>query len=100
MLYSGIDDELATMSMQATSPQSLRSFGDVCKHSAADIAVPKTYVATTQDLIVPYAGQLQLAQAAGAKVVELDCGHSPFLTAHGTAVLVEAIQSAADQIAK
>ena len=41
--------------------------------------VPKTYIVTTEDRAVPPALQREMAASAGADVVELATGHSPFL---------------------
>ena len=43
--------------------------------------VPKSYILTTEDRVVPPALQRELAAAAGAEVHELTSGHSPFLSA-------------------
>jgi pimeloyl-ACP methyl ester carboxylesterase len=54
--------------------------------------VPKTFVVTTADRTVPPALQRELAASAGADVVELASGHSPFL-GH-----VDALVAALDRI--
>lgn len=43
--------------------------------------VPKSYVVTTDDPVVPTPLQYELADAAGAEIVELASGHSPFVSA-------------------
>ena len=37
-------------------------------------------LATTRDAVIEPAWQLSKAHAAGARIVEIDCGHSPFVT--------------------
>jgi pimeloyl-ACP methyl ester carboxylesterase len=48
------------------------------KHAASEITVPILYVATRKDNAIPFPAQMAWANAAGARLVELDCGHSSF----------------------
>ncbi|KAI8959596.1 Alpha/beta hydrolase fold-1 [Daldinia sp. FL1419] len=61
----------------------------------SDIPVPKTYVVCKNDKIVMPKDQYRFAEAAGATVVELECGHSPFLIEKETAALVDIITKTA-----
>ncbi|CAG9985010.1 unnamed protein product [Clonostachys byssicola] len=94
LLYSGLDDEIARVNFHATAPQSLQSFQSKSNHASSDIVVPKTYVVTQKDAIIPSEGQKAMANAAGAKVVELAYGHSPFLSAGGSSSILKIIEQA------
>jgi hypothetical protein len=43
-------------------------------------SVPKIYVGSRDDRVLPWRFQLQLSKAAGAQFVELRGDHSPFLS--------------------
>ncbi|KAK2606221.1 hypothetical protein QQS21_003392 [Conoideocrella luteorostrata] len=95
LLYNDIDKAVAQMAMDIMVPQSLVSNISVCAHGTSEIVVPKTYVAARNDLVLPYEGQRAMAQAAGAKMVELECGHSPFLKDKETLLLLDVIEKSA-----
>ncbi|KJR86843.1 uncharacterized protein SPSK_02707 [Sporothrix schenckii 1099-18] len=90
-LYQDIDIEVADEALASTVKQSTASFKQKCSHAAGTIMAHKTYVACQQDAAVPYEGQVFMAEAAGANVVALDCGHSPFLKDEESAKLVAII---------
>ncbi|CAI6099263.1 hypothetical protein V2G26_005776 [Clonostachys chloroleuca] len=94
LLYSGLDDEIARVNFRATAPQSLQSFHDKSSNASSDIVVPKTYVVTQKDAIIPSEGQKAMANAAGANVIELEYGHSPFLSAEGASSILKIIEQA------
>ncbi|VUC28778.1 unnamed protein product [Clonostachys rosea] len=94
LLYSGLDEEIARVNFHATAPQSLQSFQSKSINASSDIVVPKTYLVTQKDSIIPPEGQKAMANAAGANVIELAYGHSPFLTAEGTSNILDNIEKA------
>lgn len=83
------------MAMDITMPQGIISNISPCAHGTSEIAVPKIYFAAKNDLVVPYEGQKAMAQAASAQIIELECGHSPFLKETETALIVDVIEKAA-----
>lgn len=95
LLYSGIDKSLAQMAMDITVPQSLISNISPCAHGTSEIVAPKIYLAAQNDLIVPYEGQKAMAHAAGAEIVELECGHSPFMKERETSMILDVIEKVA-----
>jgi hypothetical protein len=50
------DDELAEMSMNATAPQSLRSFGYPSVHGTTELTIPKTQFLAEKHSAVPAKG--------------------------------------------
>ncbi|KAJ1330814.1 alpha/beta fold hydrolase [Microdochium nivale] len=67
--------------------------------SAADIAVPKTYIVCTLDEAINPELQRGMARSCGASIVEIDAGHSPFIVPRHVEKIVEVI-TAAPQVAK
>jgi alpha-beta hydrolase superfamily lysophospholipase len=96
ILYSDVPAADAQMFMSSTVKQSLDSFRKPCGHGTNEIKVPITYVASTQDMTIPYVAQKAFTQAAKAEAVLVDCGHSPFAKVEKAAVVVDAIQKAVD----
>ena len=94
-LYQDVTGDVANMALATTVKQSIASFKQKCTHSAVEIKSFKTYIACKQDAAVPYEGQVLMAEAAGADVVALECGHSPFLKGEESAKLVAIIASIA-----
>ncbi|KAI1372670.1 alpha/beta-hydrolase [Hypoxylon crocopeplum] len=64
-------------------------------YAASEVRAAKTYVVCKNDKIVKPENQYQRAKAAGATIVELECGHSPFLLEEETKVLIDVITKAA-----
>ncbi|KAH6687039.1 Alpha/beta hydrolase fold-1 [Verticillium dahliae] len=77
--YNDIEDGFRDGAVALLSEQSKRPFTDVVDFLASDLEIPKIYVVCKNDNAVPFAFQQFMAQASGAEIVELDCGHSPFL---------------------
>jgi len=95
IFYHDANPHDAEMAMASTVKQSAASFETKCTHSAAEVKASKTYIACRQDEALPIQGQIQLARAAYAKVVELECGHSPFLKTEESARVIDIIIDAA-----
>jgi hypothetical protein len=71
--------------------QSQASLVTESHYAPCDLKIPKTYVVCSQDKCIPPPGQRLMAQAAGAKAIEFDCGHSPHAKDAESAELVKLI---------
>lgn len=62
-------------------PEPLKAFNDTVTLGAGFAAVPKYYIATTEDRAVPYALQQQMIKRNGSvkKVFEMNTSHLPFV---------------------
>lgn len=63
--------------------QSLVSLQTPVKYCAAEIQLPKVYIACEKDRCFPYPLQLLMAEGAGVEFVKIPTGHSPFLIESG-----------------
>ncbi|KAM0273609.1 hypothetical protein ACHAQH_008203 [Verticillium albo-atrum] len=77
--YNDVDDSLRVKASALLAEQSKQPFIDVIDFLAADLKILKTYVVCKKDKAVPLELQQYMANASGAQIVELNCGHSPFL---------------------
>jgi hypothetical protein len=93
VLYNDATQTKLQMCSQSTVKQSLRSFKTGCAYASGDVKVPKTYFVTKEDQAIPYAGQMAMAQGAGAQIIELNSGHSPFLKREETEKILETIKA-------
>ena len=93
--YNDVDKTTSEICTSGLVKQSLASFMTPITYTAADIKVPKKYVACKLDQAVPFEAQLGLGQAAGAELHELTSGHSPFLKETERLRLLEIIADAA-----
>ncbi|KAH7304785.1 Alpha/beta hydrolase fold-1 [Stachybotrys elegans] len=78
-LYSGIGEDVSRICMDSTVPHSLAAFVDPCTNSGQEIAAPQVFIGCRDDLIMPFEGQKAMAAAVGARFIDIDSGHSPFL---------------------
>ncbi|KAI9149956.1 putative hydrolase R7 [Paramyrothecium foliicola] len=92
LMYSGVQGDVAQMSFDTTVPQSLISFADPCAQGSSEVLARKVYVICREDSAVPYQGQRAMAEAAGAEMIEIESGHSPFLQSEVMSKLVEAVE--------
>ncbi|KAI1847713.1 hypothetical protein JX266_006208 [Neoarthrinium moseri] len=65
------------------------------QEAATEVKAPKIYVVCTNDKCIPALGQQAMANAMGARVIELTCGHSPFLKEAESKELVRLIMDLA-----
>ncbi|WP_412517425.1 alpha/beta hydrolase [Actinomadura madurae] len=80
LLYHDVDPDLAARTIAGLRPMRLSSFAPVeTALVAAWKTVPSTYVLTLDDRSIPSEHQRVMARNAG-EVVEIDTGHSPFLS--------------------
>ncbi|KAM0274932.1 hypothetical protein ACHAQH_007741 [Verticillium albo-atrum] len=102
--YVGAGEDLAAAILAGASTdeprpvllkQSRASFETQAQFVAADVKVPKIYVLCENDGAVPPEAQLAMAQAAGAEVVRLTSGHSPYLNPRTVRELVQIIDKVA-----
>ncbi|KAI1088812.1 alpha/beta-hydrolase [Rostrohypoxylon terebratum] len=96
LLYDDIEESRQKGALQMLHLQSEATCDPDRPQTASDVRAPKTYVVCTKDKIVPPEKQYQRAAAAGATIVELDCGHSPFLLDKETEVLLDVITKVAN----
>ncbi len=78
LFFADCDDETFAEALTRARPQSLTAFGQPVRRVAWR-EIPPTFVVCTEDRAIPAAAQHALAAKAG-RVVELDCGHHPFLS--------------------
>ena len=73
--------------------QSLASFEEEVDYVPSKLAdgIRKVYVTCKEDAGIPYEAQAAMAGAGSCEVVSIDCGHSPFLLADETQVLVKTV---------
>ncbi|KAB5582801.1 Alpha/beta hydrolase fold-1 [Coniochaeta sp. 2T2.1] len=79
--------------------QSRAPFEKELTYTIQEIQIPKTYVLTKLDRAIPPSVQQLAIDVGGCKVVEMECGHSPFLKDTERAVLVQLVVVAAGGIA-
>jgi pimeloyl-ACP methyl ester carboxylesterase len=90
VFYQDVAHELAEDATGRLRPQALRAFTDPVT-AAGWRNRPVTYVVTQRDKALPVEDQYAFAERAGAAVVTLDTGHSPFLSRpHTVADIVNA----------
>ncbi|KAM5342263.1 hypothetical protein ACJ41O_013229 [Fusarium nematophilum] len=89
--YNDLDPETTSRAFDDCVYQSTASSETAVPFVAADIAVPKTYVACENDAAIPIEGQLAMAGAMGetVRIEKLDSGHSPFLNKEALPKLVD-----------
>jgi len=95
VFYTGVDETQAASAISSLRPQALDSFRTPCAYSAPEIRAPKWYVACEADEAIPFKGQQAFAEAMGAKMTVLKCGHSPFLIPGEIDGLVSIVKEAA-----
>jgi pimeloyl-ACP methyl ester carboxylesterase len=78
IFYNDVDEDLTNLLLPSLVKVSFAAKKTALKHAASEIVVPKLYIAATLDKAIPHAAQMAWAQASGARIVELECGHSPF----------------------
>jgi pimeloyl-ACP methyl ester carboxylesterase len=78
LFFSDCDDETFAAALTRAAPQSQVAFGQPVRRVAWR-EVPSTYVVCAEDRAIPVAGQRAHA-AKATHVVELSCGHHPFLS--------------------
>ena len=93
--YNDVDQTTAEICTSGLVKQSLASFMTPVTYTAADIKVPKRYVACKVDQAVPFEAQVALGKAAGAEVFEFASGHSPFLKETERSRLLEIVTDVA-----
>ncbi|KXJ85313.1 Alpha/beta hydrolase fold-1 [Microdochium bolleyi] len=64
---------------------------------ASELAVPKTYLVCTRDDCVPAEFQREVAEGMGARVIDIDAGHSPFLVESHVERMVREIGTATER---
>ncbi|KAH8659865.1 Alpha/beta hydrolase fold-1 [Xylariales sp. PMI_506] len=96
VLYDGVDDAVADMYMTGTVPQGFLTFKQPCKHAASDVTAPKIFIAGKLDKAISYDAQVSMAGAAGAELISVDSGHSPFAKAGQAARVRDIIISACE----
>ncbi|KAI1862428.1 hypothetical protein JX265_009142 [Neoarthrinium moseri] len=75
--------------------QSHASLVTPTQYAATEVKAPKIYVVCTNDKCIPALGQQAMANAMGARVIELTCGRSPFLKEAESKELVRLIMDLA-----
>ncbi len=78
LFFADCDDATFTEALTRATPQSQSAFGQPVRRVAWR-EVPSTYVVCTEDRAIPAAGQRAHA-AKATRIVELACGHHPFLS--------------------
>lgn len=94
-LYQDVEQQRVEEALCKLVFQSAITYIPDALNEAAEVQVAKTYVVCKKDKIVLPENQYQRAKEAGARVVELECGHSPFLLEKETAALVDIVIQAA-----
>ncbi|KAI3325351.1 alpha/beta-hydrolase [Xylariaceae sp. AK1471] len=89
IFYNDLPVEERRQIVASLLSQSQASLVTEAHYAPCDLKIPKTYVVCSQDKCIPPPSQLLMAQAAGAKVVEFDCGHSPHAKDAESAELVK-----------
>lgn len=79
LFYADIDDARASEAAASLGEQSEKCMTDPVPYVGQQIELPKTYFVCMQDKVVPVEFQRIPAEVWGAKIVEIDAGHSPFL---------------------
>lgn len=78
LFFSDCDNDTFTDALTRAAPQSLAAFGQPVRQVAWR-EVSSTFVVCAEDRAIPVAGQREHA-AKATRVVELACGHHPFLS--------------------
>ncbi|KAI1780238.1 Alpha/beta hydrolase fold-1 [Hypoxylon cercidicola] len=94
-LFQDVEQQRAEEAIRQLVFQSAVACDPEALNSASEVRAAKTYVVCKKDQIVSPEDQYKRAKAAGAQVIELECGHSPFLLEKETAVLVDIVIKAA-----
>jgi len=83
--YSDCSEADILKAIERLAPQPNRPMADPVLLSPSRWGrIPRHYVVTLHDAVIPAAAQREMAQmAAGTRIHELPCGHSPFLTHPG-----------------
>ncbi len=78
LFFADCDDDTFAEALTRATPQSLAAFGQPVRRVAWQ-EVPSTYVVCAEDRAIPACGQRAHA-AKTTRIVELACGHHPFLS--------------------
>jgi pimeloyl-ACP methyl ester carboxylesterase len=78
LFFSDCDNETFAEALTRATPQPLAAFGQPVRRVAWR-EVPSTYVVCAEDRAIPAAGQ-RVHSAKATHIVELACGHHPFLS--------------------
>lgn len=95
VLYEDAEQPRVDEALRLLVWQSKATYAPDGTHEASEVQADKTYVVCRKDKIILPENQYKWAAAAAAKIVELECGHSPFILEKETATLVEIISKAA-----
>lgn len=93
--YHDVDDSIKNEAAAYLCRHSRTPFEEPQNYVPGQIKVPKTYVVCLEDRALDPAYQTAAADAWGAKKVELQCGHSPFLKDAERKIVVREIVEAA-----
>ncbi len=91
--YNDIDPAFVAMAVPSLALQAWTAFLSPMGFAAARLPVKKTYLLCEKDQCVPPQLQLSMAEKAGAEIVKIPFGHSPFLRDDGLDVIVESIRN-------
>ncbi len=78
LFFADCDDGTFAEALTRATPQSQAAFGQPVRRVAWR-EIPSTYVVCAEDRAIPAAGQRAHA-AKATRIVELACGHHPFLS--------------------
>lgn len=97
-LYNGVEESLRLEAAAYWTEQSCLPFTTTVICTPADLDIPKTVVVTLKDKVFPKDLQVLCAEKWGAKMTEIDFGHSPWMNDPERALLVELIEQEASRI--
>ncbi len=79
-LYNGVSDKDAEWAVAQLCAEPSAPHGEKIVVGTAFGSVPKTYVRCTQDRMIPSVDQARMARDGGTALIDMDTGHSPFLS--------------------
>ena len=80
LLYNDVAMDVAERALARICPEPTAPHREAIRLDATIDALPKTFLRCTADRIIPAGDQTRMADAAGARVIDMPDGHSPFLS--------------------
>ncbi|MDF1855952.1 alpha/beta fold hydrolase [Pseudooceanicola sp.] len=80
LLYNGVSPEDAAWAAAQICYEPSAPHREAIHLGAGFAGVPKSFIRCTEDLMIPPEDQARMARAAGAALIDMATGHSPFLS--------------------
>ncbi|MGR3320817.1 MAG: alpha/beta fold hydrolase [Pseudooceanicola sp.] len=80
MLYNGVAPDVADWAIEQLCPEPAAPHREAISLGANFAGVRKSYIRCTQDHVIPSIDQERMARDGGATLLDIETGHSPFLS--------------------